>query len=41
VAGETVNTFIVPSDPALESTFALPFTDPLADVFTALIPFGF
>ena len=41
MAGETVNTFIVPMDPALDSTFTLPFTDPLAEIFTALIPFGF
>jgi hypothetical protein len=43
VAGETVNTFIDPSDPALESafSFSLPFTDPLAELFTALLPLGF
>jgi len=41
VAGETVNTFIDPSDPALDFTFTLPFTDPLAELFTALLPFGF
>ena len=41
VAGETVNTFIVPSDPALDSTLTLPFTDPLAELFTALLPLGF
>ena len=41
VAGETVNTFIVPSDPALDSTFTLPFMDPLAELFTALLPLGF
>ncbi len=41
VAGETVNTFIVPSDPALDFTFSLPFTDPLAQLFTALLPLGF
>jgi hypothetical protein len=41
VAGETVNTFIDPSDPALDSTFSLPFTDPLAELFTALLPLGF
>jgi hypothetical protein len=42
-AGETVNTFIDPSNPALESLFSfeLPFTDPLAQIFTALLPFGF
>ena len=43
VVGDTVNTFIDPSDPALESmfSFSLPFTDPLAELFTALLPFGF
>jgi hypothetical protein len=41
VVGETVNTFIVPSDPALDFTFSLPFTDPLAELFTALLPLGF
>jgi hypothetical protein len=41
VAGETVNTFIDPSDPALDSTFTLPFTDPFAELFTALLPLGF
>ena len=41
VAGETVNTFIDPSDPALDFTTMLPFTDPLAQLFTELLPFGF
>lgn len=41
VAGETVNTFESTMFPFLDSTFALPFTDPLAEIFTALIPFGF
>ena len=41
VAGETVNTFIDPSDPALDFTTMLPFTDPLAQLFTDLLPFGF
>ena len=42
-AGETVNTFIDPSDPALASmlSFELPFTDPLAQIFTDLLPLGF
>jgi hypothetical protein len=42
-AGETVNTFIDPSNPALESlfTFELPFPDPLAELFTLLLPLGF
>jgi hypothetical protein len=43
VAGETVNTFIDPSDPALDPmlSFTLPFTDPLAQLFTDLLPLGF
>jgi hypothetical protein len=41
MVGETVNTFIDPSDPALDSTFTLPFTDPFAELFTALLPLGF
>jgi hypothetical protein len=43
VVGDTVNTFIDPSDPALESmlSFSLPFTDPLAQLFTELLPLGF
>lgn len=41
VAGETVNTYLNTMDPALDSTFALPFTDPLAQLFTDFIPFGF
>ncbi len=41
VAGETINTFIVPTDPALDSTIVIPFTDPLAELFTALLPLGF
>lgn len=41
VVGETVDTFIVPSDPALDFSFSLPFTDPLAELFTALLPLGF
>jgi hypothetical protein len=43
VAGETVNTFIDPSDPALDPllSFTLPFTDPLAQIFTDFIQFGF
>jgi hypothetical protein len=40
VVGDTVNTFI---DPTLESllSFSLPFTDPLAQLFTELLPLGF
>jgi hypothetical protein len=41
VAGETIDTFIVPSDPALDFTFSLPFADPLAELFTQLLPLGF
>jgi len=41
VVGDTVDTFIVPSDPALDFSFSLPFTDPLAELFTALLPLGF
>ena len=41
VAGETINTFIDPSDPMLHSTIVLPFTDPLAQLFTDLLPLGF
>jgi hypothetical protein len=41
VVGETINTFIDPSDPALDSTIVLPFTDPLAQLFTDLLPLGF
>jgi hypothetical protein len=43
MVGDTVNTFIDPSDPALDSAFSftLPFTDPLAELFTALLPLGF
>ena len=43
MVGETVNTFIDPSDPALDPmlSFTLPFTDPLAQLFTDLLPLGF
>ena len=41
VAGETINTFIDTSDPMLDSTIVLPFTDPLAQLFTDLLPLGF
>ena len=30
-----------PSDPMLDSTIVLPFTDPLAQLFTDLLPLGF
>ncbi len=39
--GQTVNTFQSPVLPFLNSSFALPVTDPLAPVFTALLPLGF
>jgi hypothetical protein len=41
VTGETINTFMDPSDPMLDSTIVLPFADPLAQVFTDLLPLGF
>ncbi|WP_409427125.1 hypothetical protein [Mycobacterium sp. SMC-11] len=40
VAGETVNTFIVPDNPDLDFTFSLPFTDPFAALFIDLIELG-
>lgn len=40
VAGETINTFIVPDNPDLDFSFSLPFTDPFAEVFIALIELG-
>jgi hypothetical protein len=40
-AGETVNTFIDSMNPALDSTFVIPFTDPLAQIFTEFLQFGF
>jgi hypothetical protein len=41
VTGEKVSTLIVPSDPALDSTLTIPFADPFAELFTALLPLGF
>lgn len=41
MVGDTVNTFVVPSDPALDSTVTLPFTDPFAELFTLLVHLGF
>jgi hypothetical protein len=43
VAGETVNTFVDKMDPALDPlfSFTLPFTDPLAQIFTDFLQFGF
>lgn len=37
----TVNTFISSTDPALDSSFTIPFTDPLIELWIALLPFGF
>ena len=37
----TVNTFISSADPALDSTFTIPFTDPLIELWIALLPLGF
>jgi hypothetical protein len=36
-AGMTVNTFVDTMDPALNSTFTLPFTDPLSGLWEILI----
>jgi hypothetical protein len=41
VAGRTVNTFESPILPFLDSSFAIPVTDPFAALFTAFVPFGF
>lgn len=41
VAGETVNTIESPVFPFLDTTIALPVTDPLASIFTMFLPFGF
>lgn len=38
---ETVNTFRDAMDPALDSTSTIPFTDPLTDLWVALLPLGF
>jgi hypothetical protein len=37
----TVNTFTDTMDPALDSSFTIPFTDPLWDIWVALLPLGF
>lgn len=37
----TVNTFTDTMDPALDSSFTIPFTDPLYDLWVALLPLGF
>ncbi|ODR14696.1 hypothetical protein AWC26_09380 [Mycobacterium shimoidei] len=40
MAGETINTFQSEMFPFLNSTFSIPFEDPLADLFILLIQFG-
>jgi len=40
-AGVTVNTFIDTSDPALDSSFTIPFMDPLVSVWDFFLPLGF
>ena len=37
----TVNTFQDTMDPALDSSFTIPFTDPLYDLWVALLPLSF
>jgi hypothetical protein len=37
----TVNTFQDSMDPALDSSFIIPFTDPLAVLWDAFVPLGF
>lgn len=37
----TVNTFQDSMNPALDSTFTIPFTDPLVELWIALLPLGF
>jgi hypothetical protein len=39
--GVTVNTFIDSTDPALDSTFTIPFTDPIVGVWDFFLPLGF
>jgi PPE-repeat protein len=41
VPGQTILTFQSPVAPFLNSSIALPVTDPLAPLFTALLPLGF
>jgi hypothetical protein len=36
----TVNTFYDAMNPALDSSFTIPFTDPLTELWVALLPFG-
>lgn len=40
-AGVTVNTFIDASNPALDSSFTIPFMDPLVSVWDFFLPLGF
>jgi hypothetical protein len=40
-AGVTVNTFIDSADPALDSTFTIPFMDPIVGVWDFFLPLGF
>jgi hypothetical protein len=37
MAGVTVNTFFDSMDPALDSSFIIPFTDPLAPLWDLLV----
>jgi hypothetical protein len=37
----TVNTFTDTMDPALDSSFTIPFTDPLWDIWVTFLPLGF
>ena len=37
MAGVTVNTFIRPMTPGLDSSFTIPFTDPLAELWDFLV----
>ena len=41
MAGVTVNTFIDSMDPALDSSFTIPFTDPLAQLWDFLVANAF
>lgn len=40
-AGVTVNTFIDSADPALDSTFTIPFMDPIVGIWDFFLPLGF
>lgn len=40
-AGVTVNTFIDSADPALDSSFTIPFMDPIVGVWDFFLPLGF